>query len=218
MINLILALWTSRLGKRQQVYVLLVHLFVYFARVDFLSGSPEQKAHWWAYMIGRPLSSVVCRPHSLNIFSSETTEPIKVKFNTEPPWDRRTKVCSNGHGHMTKMAFMPVYGKNLKKIFFSGSKRPMTLNLGMQHWVLEYYQICLNDDNGLTLTYFSQGQIWSLMLLYGKKVKQSIFQKLLSSMIWNYQQITEVTRSVCWHQNFVHLGAVFPCPGAIYMY
>ena len=33
-----------------------------------------------------------------------------------------------------------------------------------------------------------QGQIWSLMLLYGKKVKQWIFQKLLSSMIWNLQQ------------------------------
>ena len=30
----------------------------------------------------------------------------------------------------------------------------MTLNLGMQHRVLEYYQICSNDDPGLTLTYF----------------------------------------------------------------
>ena len=31
----------------------------------------------------------------------------------------------------------------------------MTLKLGMQHWVLEYYQICSNDDTGLTLTYFT---------------------------------------------------------------
>ena len=31
----------------------------------------------------------------------------------------------------------------------------MTLKLGMQHWVLEYYQICSNDDPGLTLTYFT---------------------------------------------------------------
>ena len=29
----------------------------------------------------------------------------------------------------------------------------MTLKLGMQHWVLEYYQGCSNDDPGLT-TYF----------------------------------------------------------------
>ena len=30
-------------------------------------------------------------------------------------WDGGTKVCSNGHGHMIKMATMPIYGKNLKK-------------------------------------------------------------------------------------------------------
>ena len=30
----------------------------------------------------------------------------------------------------------------------------MTLNLGMHHRVLEYYQICSNDDPGLTWTYF----------------------------------------------------------------
>ena len=31
----------------------------------------------------------------------------------------------------------------------------MTLNLGKHHRVLEYYQICSNDDPGLTLTYFT---------------------------------------------------------------
>ena len=30
----------------------------------------------------------------------------------------------------------------------------MTLKLGMQHSVLEYYQVCSNDGAGLTLTYF----------------------------------------------------------------
>ena len=33
----------------------------------------------------------------------------------ELPWDGGTKVCSNGPGHMTKMAAMHIYGKNLKK-------------------------------------------------------------------------------------------------------
>ena len=70
-------------------------------------------------------------------------------------WDGGTKVCSNGPGHMTKMAARAIYGKNLKKIFFSGTKRPMTLNLGMHHRVLEYYQVCSTDDPGLTLTYFT---------------------------------------------------------------
>ena len=31
----------------------------------------------------------------------------------------------------------------------------MTLKLGMQHRVLEYYQGCSTDDPGLTLTYFT---------------------------------------------------------------
>ena len=30
----------------------------------------------------------------------------------------------------------------------------MTLKLGVQHRVFEYYQVCSNYDTGLTLTYF----------------------------------------------------------------
>ena len=88
-----------------------------------------------------------------NIFS-ETTRPIEAKFHMEPPWDGVMKVCSNGLGHMTNMAAIPIYGKNLKKFFFSGTKRLMTSKLGMQHYVLEYYYVC-SDDPGLTLTYFT---------------------------------------------------------------
>ena len=33
----------------------------------------------------------------------------------EPPWGGGTKVYINGPGHMTKMAAMAIYGKNLKK-------------------------------------------------------------------------------------------------------
>ena len=44
-----------------------------------------------------------------NIFSSETTGPIRFKFHMETPWDAGTKVYSNGRGHMTKMAAMPIY-------------------------------------------------------------------------------------------------------------
>ena len=49
------------------------------------------------------------------VFSSETTGPIEVKFHMELLWDKETKVCSNGPGHMSKMATMPIYGKILKK-------------------------------------------------------------------------------------------------------
>ena len=36
----------------------------------------------------------------------------------EPPWDVGMKICSNVSGHMTKIAFRPIYGKNLKKNLF----------------------------------------------------------------------------------------------------
>ena len=45
-------------------------------------------------------------------------------------------------------------GSGELKIFFSGTKRLVTLNFGMNHGVVEYYQVCSNDDPGLTMTYF----------------------------------------------------------------
>ena len=62
-------------------------------------------------------SSVRCLSTFSNVFSSETAWPIKAKFYVEPPWEGGTKVCINGPGHMTKMAAMPIYGKNLKTSF-----------------------------------------------------------------------------------------------------
>ena len=56
---------------------------------------------------------------------------------------------------MTNMAAMPIYGKNLKKKSSSEPKRPMILNIDMQHGVLEFYKVCSNHDPGLTLTYFT---------------------------------------------------------------
>ena len=53
------------------------------------------------------------RQQCLNIFSSETDLPIKAKLYVEPPWEGGKKVYINGPGHMTKMAAMPIYGKNL---------------------------------------------------------------------------------------------------------
>ena len=70
----------------------------------------------------------------------------------EPPWDGGgRKFDHNGLCHMTKMAAMPIYGKDLKKIIFSGTKKSMTLKVGMLHWVLEYYQ----DDPEMAMTYFT---------------------------------------------------------------
>ena len=73
----------------------------------------------------------------------------------EPPWEGGTKVCINGPGHMTKMAAMPIYGKNLKK---SSSQEPagrFPQNLVCSIWGLLPIIVCINDDPGVTLTYFT---------------------------------------------------------------
>ena len=66
---------------------------------------------------GHSLTLVQGHPGSTysNFFSLDTARPTEAKFHMEPPRDGGTKVCSNGPGHSTKMAAMPIYGKNLKK-------------------------------------------------------------------------------------------------------
>ena len=57
---------------------------------------------------------------------------IEARFHIGLLWIGRTKVCSTGHGHVTKMATMPIYGKHaLKK--FSQANWLMTFELGIQH-------------------------------------------------------------------------------------
>ena len=60
----------------------------------------------------------------------------------------------NNPGHMTKMAAMPIYGKNPSK-FFSGTTGPISTKLGMKHRGLEYYNAFINYDLWMTLTYFT---------------------------------------------------------------
>ena len=55
------------------------------------------------------------------------------------------------------------------KIFFSVIERQMTLKLGIQHCVLEYYQVCSNDAPGLTLTYFTaRSKLFPYAFMWGK--------------------------------------------------
>ena len=70
-------------------------------------------------------------------------------------YNKLAKIYSNCFGHMTKMADMPIYGKNPLKIFFSRTRRLMTLGLGMYHFGCLADQVCSNDDPRLTLTYLT---------------------------------------------------------------
>ena len=42
----------------------------------------------------------------------------------------------------------------MHRFYIKGQGHSLTFKLGMQHRVLDYYQVYSNDDPGLTLTYF----------------------------------------------------------------
>ena len=98
-------------------------------------------AHGYAYSIPVTPRSIYCQAvyssvlssvnqsTFSNSFSSETIWSIKLKFYKEPPYEVGTNACSNGPGHSTKMAAMPIYGKKHLKIFFSRTRKLMTLGL-----------------------------------------------------------------------------------------
>ena len=65
------------------------------------------------------------------------------------------------------------------KIFFSGSNKLMTFKLGIQHRVLEYYQIYSNDDPGLTLTYFMARSNLVPYAFIWEKVKTMFFSETI---------------------------------------
>ena len=130
----------------------------------------------------------------------------------EPPCEGGTKVCS-GLGHMTKMAATPIYGINPLKIFFSRTKGPVILGLGMQHWGLGPNKICSNDDHGLTLTFFTARPnllpyafIWENIHFFRKNVRKSFNGR-------NLQQMTKLAKGLCWYKNFDPKGLSAPAPG-----
>ena len=95
--------------------------------LSFLHADSEDWSDWadvqtdlslrWAHM---PLYWF-CH-EAAHFFSLETAWPIEAKFYVEPPLDGGTKVWSNGLGHMTKMAAMPIYGKNSKSHLLRNQK------------------------------------------------------------------------------------------------
>ena len=66
----------------------------------------------------------------------------------------------NNLGHMTKMAAMPIYGKNLSKIFFSETNRLISRKLGVKHRWLKYFNVYINHDPVMTLTKFMARSTW----------------------------------------------------------
>ena len=68
----------------------------------------------------------------------QTSSPLKPLGQSKPNFV--TNVYINNPGHMTKMATMPIYGKNPSKIF-CGTGGPISKKLGMKHRWLKYYNV-----------------------------------------------------------------------------
>ena len=155
-------------------------MYTYMLFASSIFSSPEPKAQWWAYRIGRPLTSVsvyVCQHF-------QTSSPQKPQGRLKPNFMWSLLGTEERKFVQTVLVTWPRWPpcpyaiKTLK--IFSGTEKPMTLKLGMQHRVLEYYQVCSNDDPGLTMTYLTaRSNLVPYVFFYGKKVKQWIFQKLL---------------------------------------
>ena len=109
------------------------------------------------------------RFQSSNLFFSKTVGQFGTKVHMKA-WKRiGMKINTNELGHMTKMAAMPIYGKNLKK---SSSPEPTDQwpwNLVCSIVYVNTTKIVQIISLGWPWPILRQGQIWSHRLLYGKK-------------------------------------------------
>ena len=88
----------------------------------------------------------------------------------------------------------------------------MTLKLGMQHWVLEYYQACSNDDLGLTLTYFTARSNLVPYAFVWEKGKTMDFSETI--VVYDLKLATDdrSDKKFLLTSNLCPLGAVCPLP------
>ena len=113
---------------------------------------------------------------------------------------------------MTKMAAMPIYGKNPSKIFFSRTGGPISKKVGVKHLWLKYYNVYINHDPVMTLTQFMARSTWvDHAFEWGKLLKCHLKGKA-SRKLANGQNIdySEKKRRK-WPQGFI-----CPCTGVKY--
>ena len=100
---------------------------------------------------------------------------------------------------MTKMAVMPIYGKNPSKIFFSRTGGPIFTKLGMRHWGLLPIIVYINDYPGVTLTYLMAMSNLETQAFLQEKVKTVDFSETIEACdlkVGRYRQLIEIMK-VC---------------------
>ena len=95
----------------------------------------------------------------------------------------------NNLGHMTKMAAMPIYGKNPSNIFFSKTNRLTSMKLGVKHPWIQYYNIYINHDPVMTLTNFMARSTWVAHAFEWEKLLKCHLKGKASKKLANGQNI-----------------------------
>ena len=178
-----------------------------------LFSSPEQKVHWWAYRIGRPLSVV----HTLfkQLFRNHCADWSQIFiWSLHGMWEH--KFVQTGLVTWPRWPPSPYIVKTLEK------KLP-TKPIGRWPWNLVCSIGCSSTTKfvqmitlGWPRPILRQGQIWSLMLFVWEKGKTMDFSKTiviygLKLAIDDWSDEVSVDIKTSW-------GLYAPCPGAIYMY
>ena len=185
-------------------------------------SSPEPKAHCCAYSIGRHRrSSSVCQ-HFQTSSPQKPLGQLKPNFMWRLYGSGERKLLQTVMVTWSRWPPCPYMVKTLKNRHLRNQKAGMNLWNYETWYAASGTQVLQNSFKwwpwvNLDL-FYSKVKFGPLCFCMGKKVRQWIFQKLLSSIIWNYQQMTEVTKSFRWHQNFVPWGLYATCPGDTYMY
>ena len=97
----------------------------------------------------------------------------------------------------------------------------MTLKIGMQHQVLEYYQICSNDVPGLTLIYFTARSNLVPYAFVWEKGKTMDFSETIVVCDLNLAIDDQSDKKFLLTSKLCPLGLLHiyaPCPNATYMY
>ena len=88
----------------------------------------------------------------------------------------------------------------------------MTLKLGMQHWVLKYYQVYSYNDPGLTLIYFTETSNLVPYAFVWEKGKTMDFSE--TTVVYDSKQATDdrSDKTFLLKSKLCPLGAVCPLP------
>ena len=104
---------------------------------------------------------------------------------------------------MSKMASMPIYGKNPLKIFFSETNGLISMKLGVKHRWLKYYNVYINHDPVMTLTQFMAMSTWvAYAFEWGKLFKKYPLKGKTSRKLANGQNIDNSEKRK-WSKGFI---------------